>query len=224
MKTQLVIGALALGAAAVTFANPGAAKKTHDVPAAKNGGTVVGLCDGQTSVEIQGEMTREKSQAAADTLMAEWKKKHPKARWDVADSGGATGKQGNAGAPVGHVPSSQADTYGGYTDRDAMLWAEETNRFIAEGNRIFHDAKALGGTVSMSCDMCHPNGANTHPETYPKFQVQLGRVALLRDMINWCIENPVKGKPMTDDDPRLRALEAYILAQRKGVPLEYGKH
>ena len=72
--------------------------------------------------------------------------------------------------------------------------------------------------------MCHPNAANTHPETYPKFQVQLQRVALLRDMINWCIENPVKGKPLADDDRRMRALEAFILAQRKGTKLEYGKH
>ena len=47
--------------------------------------------------------------------------------------------------------------------------------------------------------MCHPNGRNTHPETYPKYQVQLQRVALLRDMINWCIENPVKGKALRDD-------------------------
>jgi len=30
--------------------------------------------------------------------------------------------------------------------------------------------------------MCHPDAANTHPETYPKYQVQLQRVALLRDM------------------------------------------
>jgi hypothetical protein len=49
-------------------------------------------------------------------------------------------------------------------------------------------------------------------------------VALLRDVINWCIENPVGGKPLHDDDPRLKELEAYILAQRRGVPLEYGKH
>ena len=104
------------------------------------------------------------------------------------------------------------------------MWAEETARFIAEGNAIFHDAKKLGGTVSMSCDMCHPNASNTHPESYPKFQVQLGRVALLRDMINWCVENPVKGKPMADDDPRMRALEAYIISQRKGTALDYGKH
>jgi hypothetical protein len=59
---------------------------------------------------------------------------------------------------------------------------------------------------------------------YPKYQVQLQRVALLRDMINWCIENPVKGKTLSADDPRLRALEAYILAQRNGVALAYGKH
>jgi hypothetical protein len=29
---------------------------------------------------------------------------------------------------------------------------------------------------------------------------------------------------MQPDDPRMRAMEAYILAQRKGVELEYGKH
>lgn len=67
-------------------------------------------------------------------------------------------------------------------------------------------------------------GANTHPETYPKYQTQLQRVALLRDMINWCIENPVKGKPFSPDDPRLRALEAYITAQRNGTALAYGTH
>jgi cytochrome c len=49
-------------------------------------------------------------------------------------------------------------------------------------------------------------------------------VVLLRDMINWCIEHPVRGKPLASDDPRMRGLEAYILAQRKGKLLEYGKH
>ncbi|MBN1488321.1 MAG: hypothetical protein JXA69_00260 [Phycisphaerae bacterium] len=78
--------------------------------------------------------------------------------------------------------------------------------------------------MAVSCDMCHPDGSNTHPETYPKFQTQLGRVVLLRDMINWCIENPVRGKRFEPDDAKMRALEAYIYAQRKGTPLEYGKH
>ena len=72
--------------------------------------------------------------------------------------------------------------------------------------------------------MCHPDGSNTHPETYPKFQQQTKKVALLRDMINWCIENPLKGKPLLENDPVLRSVEAYILSTRKGTPLEPGKH
>jgi len=72
--------------------------------------------------------------------------------------------------------------------------------------------------------MCHPHASNTHPETYPKFQTQLGRVVLLRDMIHWCIEQPVRGKHLEPDDPAMRALEAYIMAQRSGTPMNYGKH
>ncbi|WP_284662622.1 hypothetical protein [Myxococcus sp. SDU36] len=116
-----------------------------------------------------------------------------------------------------------AITYGAFSDRDKAIWAASTEQFVDEGHRVFHDAQAIGGTVGISCGMCHPDASNTHPETYPKYQVQLGRVALLRDMINWCIENPARGKPLADGDPRMRAMEAYIYAKRKGVKLEYGK-
>ena len=95
----------------------------------------------------------------------------------------------------------KGDTYGNFTERDLLTWARETEKFVAEGSRIFHSGDELGSTVGVSCDMCHPHAANTHPETYPKFQVQLGRVALLRDMINWCIENPVRGKQLDPDGP-----------------------
>jgi cytochrome c len=128
--------------------------------------------------------------------------------------GAATGKDSAAGG------QQQGDTYASFTSRDYKLWQTETQKFVDEGKRVFHDWKALG----VSCDMCHPDTANTHPETYPQYQVQLQRVALLRDMIQWCIENPVKGKTLGPNDPKLRALEAYIYAQRKGVALNYGKH
>jgi len=36
----------------------------------------------------------------------------------------------------------------------------------------------------VACAQCHPNAADTHPETYPKFQQQLGKVIALREMIN----------------------------------------
>jgi thiosulfate dehydrogenase len=135
-----------------------------------------------------------------------------------------------SGNPVvsgsGHKQGSiqQGDTYASFNERDFKVWQANTDRFVQQGKQVFHDANLMGGTIGVSCDMCHPDASNTHPETYPKYQVQLQRVALLRDMIEWCIENPVKGKTMDPNDPRLRALEAYILAQRKGVPLDYGKH
>lgn len=227
-RSWILAGLLGSAAAAVAFATPHAREPapTHEVPPAKNGGTVVELCDGETTVEVTGDMTPEKARAASTELMRQWRAKNPDALWDdkVVVAQAAPGKQAQHGAPVGAQPKTQSDIYGGYTQRDQKIWAVETAKFIEEGNKIFHDAKALGGTVAISCDMCHPDAANTHPETYPKFQVQLGKVALLRDMINWCIENPVKGKPMLDEDRRMRALEAYILSQRRGVPLDYGKH
>ena len=117
----------------------------------------------------------------------------------------------------------EGHAYGKYTEKDILMWARELEKFVVEGSRIFHDAELLGSNIAVSCDMCHPDGANTHPETYPKFQVQMGRVVLLRDMINWCIEQAVRGEVLAADDPRMRALEAYMLAQRKGVKMNYGK-
>jgi cytochrome c len=115
-------------------------------------------------------------------------------------------------------------TYGNYTEADTILWQQETERLVVEGSRIFHSAQLLGSTNGVSCDMCHPDGEGTHPQTYPKYQVQLGRAALLPDMMNWCLENPCRGEPMSAGDPRLRAMEAYIWAQGAGKVLEYGKH
>jgi thiosulfate dehydrogenase len=232
LATHLAL-ALCIGSANPVLADD--AQPDHVLPISKDGHLVVGLCDGVTSVEVPGlkpgeAMTREQGQQVADALMAEWRRKHPDAEWVVAQAATNPSSPGGGGVAPTAVPTPsdatnrQFQTYGAFTQRDKEIWEASTDKLVAEGKRIFHDAKALGGTNSISCDMCHPDGSNTHPETYPKYQTQLGRVALLRDMINWCIENPVRGKPFPDDDPRLKALEAYILAQRKGVALDYGKH
>ncbi len=109
-----------------------------------------------------------------------------------------------------------------HSEREIQIWAAEYKKMVDAGNKLFHDSSL--GHNGISCDMCHPNAANNHPETYPKFQTQLKTMALLRDMINWCIENPLEGQKLTDDDPRMKQLEAYILHQRKGVPADPGKH
>ena len=114
-------------------------------------------------------------------------------------------------------------TYGNHTERETALWAAETERLVVEGSLIFHDANLLGSRNGVSCDMCHPDAEGTHAETYPKYQVQLGRPALLRDMANWCLTQPCRGEPMSGDDPRMRALEAYMISARAGKTIEYGK-
>jgi len=46
----------------------------------------------------------------------------------------------------------------------------------------------------------------------------------LRDMINWCLQQPLQGKPLALDDPKMVAMEAYIFYERRGVALAPGKH
>ncbi len=159
---------------------------------------VVQLCDGETKLEI--------ADARAGEVLPPEKAREVARRMMAA------------------YAEQQAKQVSKWTARDRLTWEREQKRMIDEGYKLFHDWRALGGTIGISCDMCHPDAAATHPETYPKFQTQLKRVATLRDMINWCIENPMKGKPLSPDDPRMIALEAYITSTRKGVPLEPGKH
>jgi len=195
--------------------------------------TIVTLCDNETEIVIAGlkpgqALEHGAAFQVADRFMDEWKKKNPGSNWIMAMNmkpGPPIAMQVRRAATAEPVSATkQAGVYSGFTAADEFIWKTELDKFIAEGNRIFHDAQAVGGTIGVSCDMCHPNAANTHPETYPKYQVQMQKVALLRDMINWCIQHPAKGKPLADDDPKLRAMEAYIMAQRAGKAMEPGKH
>lgn len=109
-----------------------------------------------------------------------------------------------------------------FSEADTQRWKAEYLAVVENGDKLFHGG--LDSKNTVSCDQCHPNGANTHPETYPKFQKQLGKVAALWEMINWCIENPLESPALAADDPKMTALQAYIAFERRGVALEPGKH
>jgi thiosulfate dehydrogenase len=109
-----------------------------------------------------------------------------------------------------------------FSQTDLERWQQEYHAVVVQGEKVFHGG--LGNENTVSCDQCHPNGANTHPETYPKFQQQLGRVVALWEMINWCIQNPLESDHLAADDSRMIALQAYITQERKGVALEPGRH
>jgi hypothetical protein len=211
--TTVIAGAAALALAVVTCQPPAGAADPIEVK----------LCDNKTTTTVAADAprTRANGQAIADALMAQWREANPDTGWvEEEKAAHAVVEPADNSALIGQ---GQGATYGRITQEDVLLWKNETFKLAAQGSQIFHSADRLKSEIAVSCDMCHPHAANTHPETYPKFQPQLGRVALLRDMINWCIEHPVRGQVLAADSPEMRALEAFILAQRKGATLDYGK-
>ena len=109
-----------------------------------------------------------------------------------------------------------------FTKADLERWEKEYMSVVQKGRELW--VSAALGTNGVACAQCHPNGADTHPETYPKFQQQLGRVVALREMINWCLQNPLEGEPLALDDPKMVAIESYLAWERRGVELAPGKH
>lgn len=120
---------------------------------------------------------------------------------------------------VGFASGAVADEF---SQADLERWQAQFDGVVKEGRGLWTSGNL--GKNGVACGQCHPNAANTHPETYPKFQKQLGKVANLWEMVNWCLRNPLEGEPLAADDPKMTALLAYITFERRGVKLEPGKH
>ena len=102
---------------------------------------------------------------------------------------------------------------------------------VKKGDLLFHGddatAKKMGvklTTSAMACAMCHPFASDTHPMSFPKFQVSMNEFATLRDMINWCIEKPNQGEKIDVNSEAMKALEAYIYWSNTGSVLVPGRY
>jgi thiosulfate dehydrogenase len=109
-----------------------------------------------------------------------------------------------------------------FSKEDLERWQNEYMSMVEKGRELWVSPQL--GTNGVACAQCHPNGANTHPETYPKFQQQLGRVIALREMINWCLIHPLEGAALEMESEEMVAIEAYLAWERRGVELAPGKH
>ena len=229
-------GILTLAAVATLYAVPSQGSDqglTGSPPAVKDGWATrtVYACDHRKAVVVEGvradeKLPSRKAQQVADLLMdlMRFCNEEVTARISTQDMImlSVNGLPFAKYVPGGELPIELVKGKSDYGDRDRSIWKAEVDKLVREGNRLFHSDEI--GSNGIACAMCHPNAANTHPETYPKFQIEMKKVALLRDMVNWCIENPLEGKPLPDGDPRMKALEAYILSQRVGVKTDPGKH
>ena len=115
------------------------------------------------------------------------------------------------------------------TPEQLKAYQEAFMEEVRKGDLLFHGdaatAKKMGVNLSdtgMACAMCHPMGADTHPHSFPKLQVQMAKFSTLRDMINWCIEKPNQGEKIESDSDAMKALEAYIYWSNTGSVLVPG--
>jgi len=93
---------------------------------------------------------------------------------------------------------------------------------VNQGYELWHGSSATMTTNGLACGNCHPDAAGTNPQTFPKFQADLGKVAPMRDMINWCITVVQGGTALGDDSPEMVAMEAYAFNMYRGRKIDPG--
>src|SRR5258708_32444878 len=99
-------------------------------------------------------MSRAGARAGSEELMDRRRGAHPGERWEAAQAtppspkastATMSGTQAPAAAPS--LAVQQGDTYASFQPRDYKVWKAETDKFVAEGKRGFHDDNALGRTI-----------------------------------------------------------------------------
>ena len=109
-----------------------------------------------------------------------------------------------------------------FTADELKAMDEKLTLSAKRGYDMWYGARADMSSNGLACANCHPDGAATNPQTFPKYMPQTDRVMALRDMINWCIENPQAGKALDVSSPDMVALESYALYLHRGVPIDTG--
>ena len=130
-------------------------------------------------------------------------------------SRGAAAPEDSAKAPRGvYVQSPRLDP------ELVRKTREETDKVIRRGEMLWKDRQL--GTNGQNCNMCHPSGSATHPETYPKFKQQFRRVVTVQEFINWCIVAAMRGDSLEIGSEELTALEAFQAYENRGQIMEIG--
>lgn len=114
----------------------------------------------------------------------------------------------------------------------AALWKLSVPASLAPTpERVLLGEKLFNGKAR--CNSCHAGNVVSPLFSDQKFH-NIGIAAHKQDFVKLAREalkvvctgdeqQIARGRPLADGDPRMRAMEAYIYAKRKGVKLDYGK-
>lgn len=93
---------------------------------------------------------------------------------------------------------------------------------VDHGRDLWHGSKPSMTTNGLACGNCHPDAAASNPQTFPKYQSNLGKVIPIRDMINWCIIVPQQGQALDVNGDDMTAMEAYATYMHRGIEIDPG--
>ena len=119
-------------------------------------------------------------------------------------------------------PAYSKDPLNGAADFDKLMEA------VAYGDQLWHTGEGEGGkhpklsTNGLGCANCHPDASATQPESWPKYQSNLGKVGTMREMFNWCMQVVQRGKGYALDSKEMIAMEAYATYMNRGAALNPG--
>lgn len=87
---------------------------------------------------------------------------------------------------------------------------KDSAKLMEMGGKLWNDTKL--GTSGAACATCHPDGKGLKKALFPKYIKMADDILTLDQMINFCMLNPMKGKPLAWNSVELTALAAYVQA------------
>ena len=109
-----------------------------------------------------------------------------------------------------------------YTKQELADQEKALLAVVDHGRDLWHGSNPSMSSNGLACGNCHPDAAGSNPQTFPKYQADLGRVIPLREMINWCISTPQVGKPLDVNSEDMVAMEAYAFYLYRGKKIAPG--
>ena len=90
---------------------------------------------------------------------------------------------------------------------------KDSAKLMEMGNKLWNDKKL--GTSGAACATCHAEGKGLKKAPFPKYIKMADDILTLDQMINFCLLNPMKGKPLSGNSVEITALAAYAQANAK---------
>jgi cytochrome c len=87
---------------------------------------------------------------------------------------------------------------------------KDYDALVKKGVSLWTDASL--GKSGISCSTCHPGGAGLKAEPFPKHIAMADDIITMDQMINFCMTNPMKAKPLQWNSIEMTALASYVKA------------